>query len=306
MAVLTGLWGRGRSWGAARKSVACSSPTGRPPPSTGVAARRAKGEVSTSSAARTRTVTGIRARSPPSETFTARARPSGRPTSWTPSKPSLASRPGTRRISAVTSRSSPATISGWRRMARPTAASASPALFRRLIRRGGRGQAAEGAGHAAQREREERGAAAVSGGALRVFTGQVRHGPGHQLLQRVRRVQVALDRPAVDDAGGRHGGMLSGAVLRQLGGLAAAAEPVFALAGAVGEVGAVLEVRGRQAVQLQDAPRRRHGGWLRRNGWRRRGRGVRPGGPARRGPWRRPAGASGRTAGRTGRGARRQ
>ncbi len=47
--------------------------------------------------------------------------------------------------------------------------------------------------------------------------------------------------------------MLSGAVLGQLGGLASAAEPVLALAGAVGQVGAVLEVSGGQAVQVQDA-----------------------------------------------------
>ena len=71
-------------------STACRDPTGRPPPSTGTAARPASTRGSTPSRSRRWTVTGILARSDPSAIFTATARPSGRPTSWSPSKPSLA------------------------------------------------------------------------------------------------------------------------------------------------------------------------------------------------------------------------
>ena len=231
MAVLRGFRWRGRLRGGNRS--ACSSPTGRPPPRTVSVAMPPSGAVSTSSASSARTVTGIRARSPPSEIFSARARPSGRPTSWTPSKPSLASSPGTRRISAVTSRS----FAGHHlRVAAHGVRDGGLGAFGR----GGAGvqSAAARRPKARAMPRRVRAKSGVPQPSVlvrgRLLAGEVRgRSRATSCCSGCAGIQVALHRPAVDDAGGGHGGVLSRAVLRQLGGRPAAA-------------GAILRVRGRR------------------------------------------------------------
>ena len=284
MAVLTGRRGALEVSGEARKSMACSSPTGRPPPSTGAAAMPAKGDVSTSSAA-------------------SRLHGDGHPGAVSAVGDLHGDGTAVRQshqldaFEAVLGQESghqahqcgdiPVLARDHLGVA---AHGAGDGGFRAAGSRG-RGQPAEGPGHAAQGKGEERGAAAVSGRALRFLAGQVRDGPGHELLERVRRVQVSRDRPAVDDAGGGHGRVLSGAVLRQPGGLSCRRRAIPRARGR--RKGGRCCSRGRRgsAHACPGCAARRRGGRRPRSGWRMRGRGVRPGVPGRHGPWRRPAGA---------------
>ena len=132
----------------------------------------------------------------------------------------------------------------------------------------GSGEATVGARHAEQGVGEQRSAATVRAYGRGFFARQFGDGVPDQDLQWVFRVQVPLHRPSVDDACGRHGSMLAGAVLGDLGGSIAGTEPLFALFYPVRKVGAVAERRFRQAVQPQNAPGRLHDASMRPSGWR--------------------------------------
>ncbi len=89
----------------------------------------------------------------------------------------------------------------------------------------GRGDPGEGAGEAVQGDGEQRGAAAVHGDPGDALAGQLLDGRGDGLLERVRRVQVVVQGPAVEPCGPEHGRVLAGAVLGEAGGQPALADP---------------------------------------------------------------------------------
>ena len=116
------------------------------------------------------------------------------------------------------------------------------------------GQAGVAQGDVLQRHVEDRGAAAVDGH-RNLRLGHPHH-PGHvaqdELLHRVGRIEVVVDRPAVMDAEGQHGGVLAGAGMLQGAGLPPGLGQGLGRGLMQGRMRAALQGLGFQAQALQD------------------------------------------------------
>ncbi len=115
-----------------------------------------------------------------------------------------------------------------------------------------RGDAGGGAGEAVQGHREQRGAAAVHGDVGDVLPGELLDDLGDRRLERMGRVEVGVQGPAVERAEVQHRGVLAGAVLGQPGGRAALAHPGVPDGRAVRKVRDVAQVVLGEAGQCED------------------------------------------------------
>lgn len=113
------------------------------------------------------------------------------------------------------------------------------------------GDPSEGGGQAPKRDGHHWSAAPVDSHGRHRLTGKICDGLRHEALQRVLRVAIGRQVPAVELAGGQHGCVFARAVLRDGPGSAMGRDPGGALILVVGEVRGVLQISFTESVRLQ-------------------------------------------------------